>query len=210
VMRGAGQGGGDQQLAAYLMAEMARLKDEIRDARAPAQQTSLIDQLDQLSKFSKTVATFATPPAATLAPEVQIALRRIDLEEQRIAKDREKELALRAAEAASENMRNDAIAKFIESFGPMLGQVAQKWLDDRSAPPKPAMTLSAPAAAAEGPAAPEIEGACPVCGVGLAMPEGPAEKCPGCGTMLLAAGGQITVANGNGAGPRGEPARVAS
>jgi len=209
LMRGGSQGNDGGQMAAFVLAEVGRLRDEIRDrpAKDPA---SLVDQLEQLSKLGRTVASFAppTPPSSPAEVEFKVALARIDLEAQRIAKDREQEIALRAQQVASENMRNDAIARFIESFGPMLSQVAQKWLEDKN--PRPAAAPALPAAAATQPAAIEIEGTCPRCAAGIAMSDGSSEKCPACGAMLVAAAGQITLADAaqNGHGPNPQPVQT--
>lgn len=207
LLNGGGGSGGSDAMTAYLMGEMQRVRAEL-ERRQSSGSAGLIDQLKELRDLGNTVALFAPPTGPTTATDVEfkLGLRRLDLEEQRILGQHEKELALRQKEVDSANMRNDALAKFIEGFGPVLQQLAVKWVDDRkpqpAAPGQPQLP-GEPAAAQL--ASAEVEGHCPACQIGIAMLEGETQKCPGCGTVLACSAGQITIAA---AGPAGDqPAR---
>jgi hypothetical protein len=203
VMQGR-PGGGDSAMVTMLFGEMARLRDRIDSGIANREPASTItDELTKMVQLQKMVAALVPPPAA--APNSAVDLewrlmnRRLDLEDQRLQRERDKELGLRQREVDSANMRNDAIAKFVESFGPMLSQVAQKYLEDRiparagaaaGQPALPAGDASRPAAAA----ADEVRGECPVCHTPIGKTTVEPEKCPGCGTLITIAGGQIVLA----------------
>lgn len=216
ILKGAANGGGGDQagIAALLLAEVGRLRDELRDRGAAHGTQNLMDQLRMVKELGNTVASFAppTPPSSPAEVEFKVALARINLEEQRIAKERENEISLRQRQVDSENMRNDAIAKFIENFGPALAGVAQKWLEDKATTPQAgpgpvvqiARTPTGSQAALEG----FVHGFCPACGAEMESSERSAFKCPGCGTMLVNSEGAIVRATGQGGQQNGEASRA--
>jgi|SRR5579864_1031185 len=204
LLKGARSGGGqDAQLSLYLMEQINQLRQELRQHPAGPEARGLIDQITDLQKLGNAIAAFA-PPASPSGPadvEYRVALRRLDLEDQRLMREHENRLELERRRVGSENMRNEALAKFVEQFGPMLAQVAQKWVEDRSAPPPshPMAAAALPAsseAAAAGPESAElIKGECPNCRTPLEISAGAAEKCPACGHALREQGGAIVAAD---------------
>ena len=210
---GAGKGGDSGQMVAYLMGEISRVRERIDQQAQARGSAGIVEQLKELRDLGNTVALFA-PPAGPTSPadvEFKLGLRRLDLEEQRIASQREQELALRQREVDSVNLRNDALAKFIEGFGPMLQQVAAKWLEDHGPKPgqlpagTPALAVVDGGEADGGARAGEVAGQCPACGVGIAMIEGERDsKCGACGTYLDCEGGVIRLSGRSGAAAGGQ------
>lgn len=212
LRRAASSSGGNDQALLLLMREIDSLRADVRSGTAAAassgglpQARSLIDQLGELQKLGSTIASFA-PPSAPSGPmdlDYKIALRKIDLEDQRLLRRDDAELKIRTAEAASVQMRNEALAKFVEQFGPTIGAIVTKWFEDRQAKDQPAASTGATPAL---PAAEVVQGQCPQCAENLTMSAGGAEKCPACGFMVVVSGGAIVAAatdpNGNGGAPR--------
>jgi hypothetical protein len=198
-----GKGGSDGQLVALLMGQLGDLKDALRELRnsGAGAPRSVIEQLSEFATVQKTLASFAPTAAPSGAADLEwrLGIRRLDLEDQRIAREREKELALRQAEVDSVNMRNRTIAQFVESFGPMLSQVAEKYLEDRL-PKRPAAGAGAPQLPATpgepAAAVAEVQGSCPMCRIAVGKSSAEPEPCPGCGTMLTIDSGLIVVAGG--------------
>lgn len=171
-------------------------------------QRSLIDQLTDLQKLGSTIASFA-PPSAPSGPadlDYKIALRKIDLEDQRLLRKDDAELKIRQSEASSVQMRNESLAKFIEQFGPTIGQLVTKWFEERQGKDQPATAAQPPQLSAAG-TDQIVKGSCPQCGQVLEMSGGSAEKCPACGFLVIVAGSEIVAAAGgqNGAAPAEVP-----
>lgn len=201
MMQGAKAGDTSSQMMLLVLDRVEKMNERLSQQGAPRDTPDLIGRLGELKTLGNTIASFAppTPPSSPAEVEFKVALARIQLEEQRLEKSRADEMVVRQQQAASENMRNEAIARFVESFGPILGSVAERWLTERSgvaqASPQLSATAGDPSAGDGAEPSPvdvgEIRGACPVCGVELAISEGARERCPGCGAQLLAEAGVI-------------------
>lgn len=201
------QGGGDGAATAMLMSQIDRLERKLED-RPGAQrerEPSLLDQLNDLSKLSDVVQKFAPPasPSASADLEWRVRLAALDREDRRLMEQHEKELALRQREADSTLMRNNAIAQFVEAFGPTITKLAEKFVEDRTAPAQSqqlaiqhAGTMVPMQQRASSPI--EVEGECPVCRTPIGKSSAEPEKCPGCGEWLTIRDGQLAVVDDQG------------
>lgn len=199
---GAGNGGA---LASVVLQELSRMRerqDQVlnRQVAPPAPPApSLTEQLQSFRQMSDTMQSFAPAKAPNSAMDLEFTVvkERLALEERRLALREEAEAIDRRERLASENRRNDAVAKAIEQFaGPLAA-----WLEAQATPAPPPPP---PALAPSQPAKPvvvqpdEVIGNCPRCGAQLAIAGEGEFPCPGCGQPVVAVEGRIRARLPNG------------
>lgn len=207
--------GGGNGLVAVILQALDRQREDTRSllsqlasrqAAPPPPPTSLTDELNKYTQMAEVVARFAPakPPSAAAELEYTVATQRIQLEGQDLAARREAELAERRERVAAEARRNDAVANAIEQFAPVLAQAANMWFEEQRTQRRPAPP-QLPAAEGEEPAQPhlvdnpaELEGVCPSCQTAIGLTVGGDERCPKCGSTLVAVEGRIRVRMPNG------------
>lgn len=210
-------GGGDGALLAYVLSELTRLREGSAAAQGAATKpTSMIDTLQEFRQVGEIVKSFAPPnPVSREDLELQIAISRINAESQRILRTQEEELSIRRRQIEGQAARDDAVAKMIEQFGPVLQAYLTKRIeegdrkpagagDQAEAPALPAAVGSDASASTR--ATGEVgRGNCPRCGyppdnssgpqhMELTATGGPDDKCPGCGAQLGVREGRIVLA----------------
>lgn len=197
-----GKGGDNGPMLAYLVGELARLRESA--ARPPAGSGGgIIDELSRFREVGEIVKAMA--PAPTLSGrdgvEMQVALERIRAENERIFRERQAELDTKRIEIEGQAARDHSLAKLIDGFGPVAAQAAQAWVERQSkpapAPMVPMLEASGPAAAGPGAVG---RGHCPRCNYPPGdqemelVPTGGEDRCPGCSALLAVTDGQIVIA----------------
>jgi hypothetical protein len=169
-------------------------------APPPASGRSIFDELDNFQKLGEVLKTYAPPPrAASTVDELQLnlALRKLDLEDRRISKKIDAELEALRDRAASERARNEAIARLIDGIPNWAGPALQRWMQQQEEKHQaqlgnPGLRAIAGGQSGAAAQAQELAGECPRCRSLIGInPEG--DKCPACGVPLIAQEGQIVV-----------------
>jgi rubrerythrin len=195
-------GGGGNGLAMIVLEELRHLREEQRAASTrsvtpppPPPAPSLTEQLSQTRQVWETMQSFAPakPPNSVVDLEYTVAKERLSLEQQRLNSELEMEREERRERMASENRRNDAVAKAIEQSAPLLTAAIENWFKEKTepAPPLPAPNPNGPTPKPVVVHPEETVGQCPRCGSQLAIAGGQDEKCPNCGQVLVAVEGRI-------------------
>lgn len=201
-----GQGGA---LIAVVLQELSRMREEQRSlltrsstTQPPPPAPTVMEQLQQYRQMGEIVQSFAPakPPAAGTELEFTVAMERLRNENADLAARREMELTERRERMASEQRRNDAVAKAIEQFaGPLAA-----WLEVKAQPaPAPQLPAQAPPQPGQAPKPvvvqpDEVVGQCPNCWARLAIAGNQDESCPGCGQVVVAVEGRIRARLPNG------------
>ena len=208
LLENPGQGGGngmmlllDQQLR-QLREEIGRLSQ--RQAVQAAGAGSLVDQLSQFRQVTETMQAFAPsrPPSSAVELELEAMRQRLQMEDRERMRRLDIDERERMERAAGERARGEAIARLIESSGPLLAQAVQRWAGDTPpaagvgagavAPGERPMVLPNPAGGtilAPG----VVMGACPSCGAALRLRSEPGQldRCPRCQQLLAVVNGAI-------------------
>jgi hypothetical protein len=206
LLENPGQGGNGMML--LLDQQLRQLREEIgrlgqRQAVPAAGAGSLVDQLSQFRQVTETMQAFAPtrPPSSAVELELEAMRQRLQMEDRERMRRLDIDERERMERAAGERARGEAIARLIESSGPLLAQAVQRWADTTPAagagagtvaPGERPMVLPNPAGGtilAPG----VIQGACPSCGAQLRLrPEpGQVDRCPRCQQLLAVVNGAI-------------------
>ena len=176
---------------------------------------TLVDQLSQFRQMSETMASFAPSKPPSSLEEV-VAMEKLKLEDRRVNTQLEMEQRERQQRLDSERARNDAFANFLETLGPLLPQLIDRW----GRPAAAASTSEEPPPASiqerngdsnnnvvqmpprPAPAAPnragEVVGVCPNCETRVGITGAAVERCPECQYELAVVEGRIRLSLGDG------------
>lgn len=218
-----GKGGDSSAMVAMLLGELNRLRDQIARPQSAGHE-GLIDTLSQFREVGEIVKAMAPPPSMSGREglEFNIALERIRSENERIMREREAEISIRRRQVEGQAARDDALAKMIEQFGPVVAAAAQRYVEQhmsgaagQPSPPPASATPGLPAAGSKpsgsaeaGDASSAGRGHCPRCNYPPGdqdmelIPTGAEDRCPGCGAGLAVAEGRIVLAGAEPAAAR--------
>jgi hypothetical protein len=168
-------------------------------------------ELDILERWQRTNQVMqqlapAKPPTTAAELELQVAKDKLDLEREERMRRLDADLEERRRQLDNERIRSEAIAEQIRTWGPLIAQGFQTWLNRQGEPgngsaspaaadssgvgPRPGLTVLTPEHG-PGMTVGMVEGPCPSCGASLGIVGTQVEICPRCKSEVVVVEGRI-------------------
>jgi hypothetical protein len=172
----------------------------------PAPPPTELDILERWQRTNQVMQSLAPskPPTTAAELELQVAKDKLDLEREERMRRLDADLEERRRQLDNERIRSEAIAEQIRTWGPLIAQGFQTWLNKQGEPangsapaaggdgvgPRPGLTVLTPE---HGPGVTVgmVEGPCPSCGAALGIVGTQVEICPKCKSEVVVVEGRI-------------------